>query len=266
MQRSDAKNVDIKIETINPEKAKEYLELNKKNRHITRYHLLGLVHEMKERRWIFNGDPIRFNGNTLIDGQHRLMAVIESDTAQEFVVIRQLSNAAFETIDTGRRRSTSDFLSIGGEHYPIAISSGLRWLTAWKRFKNFNSKEPIPNTEKLSFLQEYTEVRQLIIGYAGGKSPLRMSPGMLGTCHLLLREKNKKSADQYMDQLTTGIELKIGDPAYTVRQWIIKRPAGSNYKFTTQAGHLIIRGWNSWRQDERLTMLKNVDMVPTEII
>ncbi len=90
--------VDVRVESINPELAKSYLNKMGKNRHVTQHHLKTLVRDMKAGRWVFNGDPIRFNGEKLIDGQHRLNALIESGKTLDFVVIRQLPKEAFDTM------------------------------------------------------------------------------------------------------------------------------------------------------------------------
>jgi hypothetical protein len=256
---------DIQIETIDPEKAKAYLATQTKNRHVTDFHLMSLVRDMKNGRWHFNGDPIRFDkAGKLIDGQHRLNAVILSGKAQKFVVMRDLPNEAFDTIDTGRKRITADYLSMAGHHYPQVVSSAARWYLAFKRFGNFASKEPITNQDKLAAIAELPDIVSYAHGYATQRT-LKMSPAMLASVHILLREKVKGPADEYMDGVITGLELKSLDPRYTVRQWIIRRPVsitGKVNRFTVAAGNLLIRGWNAWRSDERLLKVQPMRDLP----
>jgi hypothetical protein len=259
-------SVDVRVESINPELAKSYLAKMGKNRHVTQHHLMSLVRDMKAGRWVFNGDPIRFNGEKLIDGQHRLNALIQSGKTLEFVVIRQLPKDAFDTIDIGRRRSTADYLGMAGHHYPQRLSSAARWYLAYKRYQNFGSHEPITNNEKLEIVKEVPQLATYVQGYtAGGRPPLPMSAAMLATCHLLFWERAKAPADEFMDGVVTGLELKSGDPRATARNWVIRRPRvrhGSYNPFTVEAGNLLIRAWNAWRGGEQLVKINPMKEPP----
>jgi hypothetical protein len=251
--------IEVSVELIDPELAKFYLGKLARNRHVTRFHVMGLARDMKNKRWVFNADPIRFNGEKLIDGQHRLNGVIDSGTTQEFLMVRGLPKGAFDTIDTGRRRSTSDYVSIEGHQYPLSISSAARWYLAYKRYQNFSTKEPITNLEKLEVIRQTPQLVQYVQGYAhGGRPPLKVSVAMLATLHLLFWERAKGPADEFMDALVTGAELKSGDPRITVRNWIIRRPLvrhGRYNPFTVAAGNLIIHAWNLWRSGEKLVKI-----------
>jgi hypothetical protein len=261
-----APKVDVQIESINPEIAKKYLAQMGKNRHLTQFHLGGMIRDMKAGRWIFNGDPIRFNGDKLIDGQHRLTALIASGKTFDFVVIRQLPKEAFETIDIGRKRTTADYLSMEGHHYAQKLSSAARWYLAYKRYQNFGTHEPITNNEKLAIVAEVPQLASYVNSYnLGGRAPVQMSPAMLATCHLLFWERAKGPADEFMDGITSGLELKAGDPRYTARQWIIRRPRAERHttsRFTVAAGNLLIRAWNAWRAGEQLVKINPMKEPP----
>jgi hypothetical protein len=264
MQTKD--KIDVQIESISPEKAKLYLAKMGKNRHVTQHHLMGLVRDMKGGRWIFNGDPIRFNGEKLIDGQHRLAALIQSGKTLDFVVIRQLPKEAFDTIDIGRKRTTADYLGMEGHHYPQKLSSAARWYLAYKRYQNFNTHEPITNNEKLAIIREVPQLSSYVQAYStSGRPPIPLSSAMLATCHLLFWERVKGPADEFMDGIVTGLELKIGDPRHTARNWIIRRPKirhGRYNPFTVEGGNLLIRAWNAWRGGEQLVKIQPMKEPP----
>jgi hypothetical protein len=63
-----------------------------------------------------------------------------------------------------------------------------------------------------------------------------------------------------MDALVMGTELKVGDPAYTARQWILKNRVRPSYTFTITAGNIILRGRNLWRKGESWANIKQPDM------
>jgi hypothetical protein len=103
--------------TITPELAREYLDRNSEDqRRVTYTNVNKYATDMKEGRW--NEEliqPIRIDeeGN-LIDGQHRLLAIIESGTPIEMWVQTNLPKQAFYSIDIGDPRAAKDF--IGGEY------------------------------------------------------------------------------------------------------------------------------------------------------
>lgn len=98
------------IEAITPELAQRYLELNsRQQRKIRRHKVAEYADDMRNGLWELNGAAIVIDefGN-LIDGQHRLSAVVESGTTQQFVVVRNVREDAYRTIDQGMKRSLAD--------------------------------------------------------------------------------------------------------------------------------------------------------------
>jgi hypothetical protein len=79
--------------------------------------------------WDLNGQTIKVSvDGALLDGQHRLEAVVHSGVTISSVVVRGLSPAARDTIDTGRRRRLADVLAIEGYPDAIALATGVNAL------------------------------------------------------------------------------------------------------------------------------------------
>jgi len=107
--------MNLTIETITPEQAREMLGHNPANRKRRHTVVSQYAADMKAGRWQVNGDAIRFNYNGgLIDGQHRLAACVSSGVPLHTVVIRGLANNIRDTIDGGAKRSHADRLSMRG--------------------------------------------------------------------------------------------------------------------------------------------------------
>lgn len=106
-------------ELITPEIAKEYLKKSKPNRTIKqRVHLFA--DEMKRGNWQLNGEPICFDEDGyLINGQHRLHAVIESGCSVLVTICRNVSRDV-NVYDRGTPRSISDILTMKGYQKDIA--------------------------------------------------------------------------------------------------------------------------------------------------
>ena len=104
----------VELRTITPDIAKEMLLKNTNNRPVSEKHVRRLAKEITEDRWQLNGDTIRFNGTRLVDGQHRLLAVVKSGKAIETLVVDGLESDVFKTIDIGKIRSNGDTLAADG--------------------------------------------------------------------------------------------------------------------------------------------------------
>lgn len=104
------------IEEITPELAQTILtNLNKKNRNVSDRIVRSYANDMANGKWLITGDPLRFDvEGSLIDGQHRLAAVVKSGITLNFAIIRDLERDVQDVIDTGRKRSPANVLELRG--------------------------------------------------------------------------------------------------------------------------------------------------------
>jgi len=117
------------LERITPFDAAKYLEANRSNRPISRSIVDSYVGAMLAGEWLVNGESIKFDWNgELVDGQHRLAAIVKAKTAQWFFVVRELDPEVFKTLDTGRKRSASDVFAIRKIYNPNAVAVACRLL------------------------------------------------------------------------------------------------------------------------------------------
>ncbi len=162
---------------VTPELAAEYLSKNIGNRKINESHLEFLVKQMQKGTFKEEtGDAIRFTGDfeKLIDGQHRLTAIIKSNKSFNLLIITDCNIDAFSVIDTGRTRKASDILSIKNfkhstllatavRKYLVLNNSDSRKLLAAKRL-GFNNEDILNATIKLSEELDLNEI--VTIGYS----------------------------------------------------------------------------------------------------
>lgn len=102
-------------ELVTPEIADGWLSTAAPNRAVRQRVVAGMSSDMQPGRFIRNGAPIRFDSfGRLIDGQHRLLAIVDSGIPQVMLVVRGLSPESMATIDTGLSRSVNDILRLSG--------------------------------------------------------------------------------------------------------------------------------------------------------
>lgn len=115
------------IVTMTKSLARDYLSRNNENRKVNKKTLLFYKEQMLSNKWKENGEPIIIDSNgTIKDGQHRLLAVCESDYSYRVPVISGVDTDVMDTIDTGKNRSAADILYLEGFKYSSLIASSVK--------------------------------------------------------------------------------------------------------------------------------------------
>src|SRR5215831_11828755 len=95
-------NLSFKVVTVTPKMANELLVKNKINRAIRQSKVRKYARDITMGRWKLTHQPLALDehGNVL-DGQHRLLAVIEADIPVQFVLATSTRDT-FGVIDQGQ--------------------------------------------------------------------------------------------------------------------------------------------------------------------
>ena len=112
MIRNNKLSISTDIVLVTKSMAQEWLNnFNTNNRKAKRHIVDKYADQMSRGQWVVNGDTICFDiTGTLIDGQHRLLAVIKSEVPLRTTVVRNLPLDAFATLDDGSLRSAGDVI------------------------------------------------------------------------------------------------------------------------------------------------------------
>lgn len=158
-----------RIETINPQKATEYLALNiERNRRVRQTLVDALARDMRSGAFVATHQGIAFDtSGKLIDGQHRLHAIIKSGKTVNMMVTRDVPASAIGKIDNGATRSIGDAMKIKySDNSPLSIAMrNKRCLGAISRLMYIcANKKRATIKEFESFYSAYPEV---CIGYSG---------------------------------------------------------------------------------------------------
>jgi len=101
---------------VTPSQAFAWLEGNTHNRPLDQAHVERLARDMKAGRWRLTHQGIAFDTTgLLVDGQHRLWAVIEADVTVRMRVFFNEPPESRHVLDTGQRRNNLDVLRITGQ-------------------------------------------------------------------------------------------------------------------------------------------------------
>jgi hypothetical protein len=134
--------INSEVITVNPERAKLWLMHNTGNRKLSKDRINKYVRDINAGLWRLNGESIKISDRGIVlDGQHRLEAIVLSGKSIETVVIFGIPHerGVFETIDAGLPRSASDAMRVEGMKYATVIPSVVRAIanydsgTTWDR-------------------------------------------------------------------------------------------------------------------------------------
>ena len=200
----------VNEELITPEIATDILSQNSINRNIRLKHLAHMINAFRENRIKFNGETIKIaKSGRLLDGQHRLMACVKTGVSFKTLVVRNLEEDVFDTIDTGSKRSSSDALSIQGVKNPAVISGAIRWLLAFKSGNPMSYTNIYVDPQQVLTLASKYPNLQNSTHFASKLKYLVGHPTMVAALHYVLHEIYPRGANQYFNDLADG----VGQPA-----------------------------------------------------
>jgi hypothetical protein len=124
-----------RIIEITPVRAQAILEnCNDHNRGCEDRRIGMYAREMRAGHWMFTGEAIKVaRDGTLLDGQHRLWALLEAGITLPLLVITGLDPRAQEVMDQGMPRRLNDALQIRGEPDPNNLAAALRVVAHYYR-------------------------------------------------------------------------------------------------------------------------------------
>ena len=252
----------LKVETITPSKAKKWLEEhNTKNRPISVSHVAFLRKMIRNDEWEEeNGDTIKFHKDGwLIDGQHRLQAIVETGRSLRCAVARDINGRAFDTVDTGRPRHLKDMLARDGEMYSTHLATAIRYVHV------FSSKTEAPTSllktkltiqEGYSILDKSTGLRTSLKTMFAWGAPKLGSCGLLTGAYQACRGLSKDWAEEFWEAVVTGVGLEdTEEPAYKLRDRLLTNKAAMPHERLDRVNTvaLIIKAWNCYAQGRVMT-------------
>lgn len=106
--------IRVTVENITPEQAKDYLKTQQLNRNPNKLRISEYADRMQKNQWVIS-QPITFDSDgCLIDGQHRLLAIVKFGFPVTFSVMRGLPKSSASVFDIGQKRTVAQVARIQG--------------------------------------------------------------------------------------------------------------------------------------------------------
>lgn len=250
---------NVEIVEISPSMAQAWLDRGGLNRIPTQGRIRKYANSIRRGEWRLTGDSIKLDTEgKVIDGRHRLLAIVETGMPIRSLVVRGIEAEVFPVLDGGKSRTPGDVMGIAGYKNRVAIASaarGLILIDASGRLDPPGRREYealLSHTALLKYVQEHPEVEEgVLLANRLKGSGLSGGGGLLGGLFALLLRVDAQQAEAFADALASGADLAADSPILRFRNRLISDQRVPNtLEFREHLTALGIKAWNLWRAGE----------------
>lgn len=261
----------MQLMSVTPELAASWLKMNTKNRPLSILTIKRYVSEMNAGTWRHpTGESLIFDTDGVVQqGQHRLHAVVVSGKTIEFWVMFNADPNDFEVIDTGKKRSIGDVMSMQGVKNQNVVAATTRLLylhmNAGHSLNGSWDQTKLTRSEQLNFHQRYEKIIQnAVLEGERLRRTARISASQFASVHAYIQiiSNDISQLDKFVEGVSTGSMLPNQSPILALRTWASSpRPVTRNSQKVGVS--IITKSWNAyikgapmktayWRADESM--------------
>lgn len=249
------------IETITPDKAEEYLSrLLPNQRKPKKKHLDSLIRDILHGRFMFTGEPIIFTDTDyMADGSHRCYGVVSANKPITTLVVHGVQESAFAAMGNGAKRSGSDSVRTGfGAASPVVAAAVCGTIcTVDMGLPLYHAHTHSPQ----AIAEVYEKFRDEIdeaCNYGKRLKHLRQGVSDFAYCYFRFAQIDRDEAVQMFESLAYGEGLMRGDPAFTLRNYLLKAARIRR----SQLISVMFLTWNALRSSQKLMGIRIPEETP----
>lgn len=218
---------------VTPEAAQRWLseQAPGSNRGLRKSAVSSLAQQIRAGTFHTCYQPIIFNGKRLLDGQHRLAAVVEAGKSIHALVLREVPTEAMSVLDTGISRRPADIFSL---HQVVSASTAAA-LSAWliRLIDGVSRQRKIPSNEMLKFYTKHSDEVAWGITLPTAASPKKRNARFMAPFIFARRadpEKVEKAAQMFFSDegLTKGSPLHALHVYANSTRFVVESRGGSS--------------------------------------
>ena len=264
----------LQVVRVTPEIAARWLKNNGKNRNLSAVHAKRLAAVMAAGNWSLNGQTISFDDQgRLLDGQHRLTAVVLSGVSVDMAVATEVvDERAFQTYDAIQLKRGAN--QIARMMAPIKnatkVSSAARIIMAWEAASSYHefinyfsgSKfiDPFPEDVAAKTV-EISEEFNAVFDSLGSFIKLARARSAWVALVIILKRIDPVSTESFVYKLREGLFTDPNDPVKLLREKMLKDGgyggvANNDRHFVVLLIHLTVKAWNAHIKGKTLPFLR----------
>lgn len=250
----------VQVKNIGPSEATALLARNVGNRALRPRYIESLARQMSDGYWQLVGDPIRVADNgRLLDGQHRLHAILTSGTTQQFVMVDGLDDRAQLAMDSGIRRKFTDILQMAGEVNCTTLGS----VTRMALMRDFGYSYPEMSAGSTQFgsaelqatLDKYPELRDAAREGHGAAQSIKVPGSFMAFGWWEFGHINPEDRDDFFRKIREKDFYGPNDPLSRLYTTILEGAASTRDIPRLTKFALLIKTWNYFRDGAQVKVL-----------
>ncbi len=168
LQKDEVKSSEAWVVLITPEKAKQLLSMNTRNRDIKPSAQGSITKQMLDGKFVYNGESIIISGTGfVVDGQHRLWGCVHSGVSFTTLLVSNVDESVMATIDTGSKRTAADVIKIVFPETKNATTVAAATQSILTRFDHTNQRLSGNSRENIKYSNE-----QILAFYAAHRETI----------------------------------------------------------------------------------------------
>lgn len=244
-------------ERITPTVAKRYLGENTSNRNIRENVVNKLAGALERDEWFLSNDAITFNGNgTLLNGQHRLHAIIKANKPATMLVLHGVPSEAQSVMDTGARRNLADMLKLRGETNPNMLAGAIRQVWYFEQGLPLASNKPEPSPQQImAALDRHGDIRGCLnSAHELVRYHIPGPPTVYAALRYLFGLVDEQDARDFFGKLSLGSDLSADNPLFVLRRaLVLSATNASQRKPRRWYAAVMVKSWNAYRRGDEVT-------------
>lgn len=259
------KNPPARWVDYTPAMAEKLLEQNTNNRKLRNQVVERYRRDMINKDWLPTGDTVKVAADgTLIDGQHRLAAVVAAGNNLPgpitILTVTELDHSLiFAVTDTGLVRRPADAVHMAGKKNSAALAASARLIIRFERGRIFKrssvstAQNQPTTTELLHWLDEnpgfedYVSQNLWMMHSIG----IPWSPGVASAW--FTHRVDPFRAAEFFDSLQSLSNLPEGSPILALNRTIRRIRMDKSRLEQAQWVLLVFRAFNAWQGDETIS-------------
>lgn len=243
------------LETVTPDMAKRFLKDNVKNRKLKKRLVDQIANDIKKGQFHLTHQGIAFDTKgELLDGQHRLAAIVQAGKSVPLYVTRGLDPEMMNVVDVGAKRTQSDMLGIHGYENATVLAAAAQIYYNYMQ-DNFamtqKSGRYVNNFELLGFVQDHPELIDACKWVGNNKKVRQLGyPAVITAFWVILHKKNKTKAGEFFKVLIENYSEKRNHPAMVLNEHILRKKAQDKKLPRAYLMAAFCRSWENFIRNE----------------
>lgn len=270
----------IDIVTMTPEMAAQILsEKNLRNRRLRPSVVRKYSHAIRTGQWRLTQQGVAIGSDgTLLDGQHRLAAIVDADTPIQIALATDCDPTTFSVLDTGMARLAADVLHMKGASYSNHLAAGLKMYLLMQNYSDKVWSGAAPHYPTHAEIGDLFDDREDDASFASALAAsahsscrqISRSATVAFTLLCIDAEHNRDRIEQFCVRLGSGVGLEDTSPILRLRAALTngilatKRTSGGRLSQTHLA--CLIKAFNYWNEGVAIKVFKLPTIPPMPIV